>query len=136
MRVEVDLTEDLVVQADPALLQIVCENLLSNAAKYGRQGGRVRVWGQRSSGWVELHVWNEGDGVPVDKREELFQKFSRLHTGSYERGTGLGLFITREIVLKLGGRIWAESEYGQWADFVVTLPRPDMVLGEDAGNDE
>jgi len=120
-----------VVQADPALLQIVYENLLSNAAKYGRQGGTVRMTGRRINGWVELHTWNEGQGVSAERLEELFRKFSRLQPpGHQERGTGLGLYITREIVRKHGGEIRAESREGEWIDFIFTLPRHDMLLEE------
>lgn len=134
MQVEVDLPEDLLVSADPSLLQIVYENLLSNAAKYGHEGGLVRVSGSRINGWVELHVWNEGPGVPPEQLDQLFRKFSRLQPpGEQERGTGLGLFITREIVRKHGGDIRAEGRHEQWIDFVFTLPRPDVVLEEQIG---
>jgi len=134
MKVEVDLPEDTVVKADPSLLQTVFENLLSNAAKYGRQDGLVRVWGRRVDGKVELHVWNEGQGVPADQVEGVFRKFARLQRpGEQERGTGLGLFITREIVRKHDGDIHAESEFGQWIDFVFTLPRPDVLLEDRIG---
>jgi two-component system NtrC family sensor kinase len=134
MRVEVDLPEDLVVIADPSLLQIVFENLLSNAAKYGRREGLVRVWGRRLNGNVELHTWNEGQGVPPDQVDEMFRKFARLQRpGEQERGTGLGLFITREIVRKHEGDIRAESEYGKWIDFIFTLPRPDVLLEDRIG---
>ncbi|MCS6862191.1 MAG: HAMP domain-containing histidine kinase, partial [Abditibacteriales bacterium] len=125
MRVEVELPEDLMAAADPSLLQIVYANLLSNAVKYGREGGVIRLWGWRRDGWVELHVWNDGPGVPAERMGELFQKFSRLFLAGHQaRGTGLGLFITREIVRRHGGEIRAESEYGQWIDFVFTLPAP------------
>lgn len=134
MQVEVDLQEDLMVQADPSLLQIVYENLLNNAAKYGREGGRVCVSGQRRNGFAELRVWNDGPGVPVEQIPELFQKFSRLHPpGEQARGTGLGLFITREIIRRHGGDISARGEYGQWIEFVFTLPVPDALLEDDGG---
>jgi len=131
MTVEVNVPDDMVVQADPALLQIVYENLLSNAAKYGRQGGTVRMSGRRINGWVELHTWNEGQGVSDERIDELFRKFSRLQPpGHQERGTGLGLYITREIVRKHGGEVRAESREGEWIDFIFTLPRHDMLLEE------
>jgi len=134
MTVEVDLAEDLLVQADPSLLQIVFENLLSNAAKYGREGALVRIFGRRLNGFTELHVWNEGQGVPADQVDELFRKFSRLQAPrSQVRGTGLGLFITREIVRTHGGDIRAESEHGRWIDFIFSLPRPDAMLEERIG---
>lgn len=129
MQVEVDIPDDLTAQADPTLLQTVYENLLTNAIKYGRAGGLIRVSGSRRNGMVELHVWNEGQGVAPDQIGQLFGKFSRLHPpGELERGTGLGLFIDREIVRLHGGDIRAESDFGHWIDFVFTLPRPDEML--------
>lgn len=129
MRVEVDLPDDLITQGDPTLLQTVYENLISNAAKYGRPGGRIRLWGKPVNGMLEMHVWNEGQGVSEDRIGELFGKFSRLQPpGEEVRGSGLGLFIDREIVRKHGGEIWAQSEFGEWIDFVFTLPRPDEML--------
>ncbi len=134
MRVQVDLADDLVVQADPSLLQIVYENLLANAAKYGRREGLVRLWGRTVNAVVELHVWNEGPGVAPEQVDELFRKFTRLYPpGEQERGTGLGLFITREVLRKHGGDIRAESEPGQWVDFVFTLPRPDTLREDRIG---
>mgnify|MGYP000689971452 CR=1 FL=1 len=130
MQVEVDCQEDLIVQADPALLQIVWENLLGNAAKYGKQGGRVRVSGRRiEGGLAEFHVWNDGPGVPADQMGRLFEKFFRIPSRvEQERGTGLGLFLTREILRRHRGDIRAESEYGRWIDFIFTLPVPDALL--------
>lgn len=132
MKVQMELPDDLVVQADPSLLQIVYENLVSNAAKYGKEGGTVWFRGVPRNGFVELHVRNEGPGVPPDQLEELFRKFSRLQPpGEQVRGTGLGLYITREIVRTHGGDIWAEGEYGSWIDFVFTLPRPDVMESQE-----
>ena len=129
MQVEIALPADLVTQADPTLLQTVYENLLTNAAKYGRAGGTIKIWGKRLDGMLEMHVWNEGQGVAAEQLPELFGKFCRLAPpGEEARGTGLGLFIDREIVRRHGGEIHAESEYGQWIDFVFTLPRPDEML--------
>lgn len=70
-------------------------------------------------------MWNEGEGVPEDEIDKLFTKFTRLRSGEKireERGSGLGLFITREIIQKHGGKIWVESEEGKWANFIFTLP--------------
>lgn len=129
MRVEVDLPPELVTQADPTLLQTVFENLLTNAIKYGRRGGRIRIWGERTNGMLTMHVWNEGQGVTADQLDQLFGKFCRLAPpGEEARGTGLGLFIDREIVRRHGGEIHAASQPGEWIDFVFTLPRPDEML--------
>ena len=131
IRVQVEFQEDLFVQADPSLLQIVYENLLGNAAKYGRKGGVVRLSGQRGNGKADLHVWNDGPGVPSDQIDKLFKKFSRLQPPAeveQEMGTGLGLFITREIIRRHGGDIHAESVYNKWIDIVFELPVPDALL--------
>ncbi len=132
MKVDIEMTDDLLVQADPALLQIVYENLLSNAVKYGRPFGQIRIIGSRTNGKALLHVWNDGPGVPPDQIDKLFGKFVRLEPPSvHERGTGLGLFITRELIRRQGGDIHARSVHGEWIDFVFTLPVPDALLVDD-----
>jgi two-component system NtrC family sensor kinase len=135
MNVTIELAADVSVQADPTLLQIVFENLLGNAAKYGEEGGQVTVSGDRlADGWVELRVRNTGPGVPADQVRELFQKFARVsRPGELERGSGLGLYITREIVRKHGGDIEVRSQEGEWIEFVFTLPRPDVLQGQMLG---
>ncbi|MBM3500233.1 MAG: HAMP domain-containing protein, partial [Armatimonadetes bacterium] len=123
MQVEIALPDDLIVYGDASLLRIVYSNLINNAAKYGRDAGRVRVFGERRNGMVELHVWNDGPGVPEGKAGELFRKFSRIHAPTDEQpGTGLGLFITREVLHRHGGEIRVENAPGEWIDFVLTLP--------------
>jgi len=135
MHIELEMEEDLFVQADPSLLQIVYDNLVNNAIKYGREGGRVRITGAHRDGRAELHVWNDGPGVPLDRVGKLFGKFYRLQDPKEkERGTGLGLFIAREVVQRHGGEIHAVSEPGHWIDFVFTLPVPDALLPEETGH--
>ena len=125
MAVEVRIPPGMRVVADRDLLRIVYDNLLSNAIKYGKEGGRIVLEARESDDEVVLSVWNEGPGIPRDKLPLLFQKFSRLDVPSHakKRGTGLGLFICKEIVERHGGRIWAESEEGKWAKFSFTLPK-------------
>jgi len=128
MRVEIALPDDLPVWGDASLLKIVYSNLINNAAKYGRDDGVVRVSGERADGQTKLHVWNDGPGVPDGKAGELFRKFSRIHAPMDEQpGTGLGLFITREIIRRHGGEICVENSPGEWIDFVFTLPTADAA---------
>jgi two-component system NtrC family sensor kinase len=126
MALEMEVPEDLVVHADPDLLTIVLDNLIGNAAKYGREGGRIRVTAERDASAVHCSVWNEGDGIPADQLDRLFQKFSRLPGGKgpRQRGTGLGLFVTRQILELHGGHIGAQSEEGSWVRFFFDLPLP------------
>jgi len=124
MMIRNNIPAGLCVEADRDLLRIVYDNLLSNAVKYGREGGNVVLDAQESSDEVVLSVYNEGPGIPKDKMALLFKKFGRLDNPAFvgRTGTGLGLFICKEIVEKHGGRIWVESEEGKWAKFIFTLP--------------
>ncbi|MDP3038862.1 MAG: cache domain-containing protein, partial [Deltaproteobacteria bacterium] len=111
--------------ADPILLHIVFSNLVGNALKYGREGGKIWCGVREAPEELLFYIKNEGRGIPADKLNKLFEKFSRLE-GELEhrqRGTGLGLFNAKVIVEKHGGRIWAESEEGAWANFLFTLPK-------------
>ncbi len=115
----------VLVKADLNMLREVFENLISNAIKYGRDGGNVALRATPRDGLVEFSVWNDGEGIPEDRRGQLFQKFSRIEGGkaAKQKGTGLGLFITKCIVDAHGGAISARSQPGEWAEFIFTLPR-------------
>ena len=113
------------VKADPDLLKIIIENLLTNAIKYGKDKGEIRIEaGENDKNW-QISVWNEGEGIPSDEFPHLFSRFTRLKTekSKREKGSGLGLFITKEMVEKQGGRIWVESKEGQWTRFSFILPK-------------
>ncbi len=126
MRIVCDIPEDLVGTCDRDQIACVFQNLLSNAIKYGREQGEIRIGTEQDSrtGLRRFNVWNEGIGFDRDAAAKLFQKFFRLGAAaaSTKPGTGLGLFVARKIVERHGGRLWAESEPGQWANFVFTLP--------------
>lgn len=122
VRIENRLPSSIPMRGDPSLLKIVCKNLLDNALKYGRKGGRIALDCSRNGRELRLEVWNEGEGQSPEKLSRLFEKFVHFGTqGDGSRGTGLGLFITREIIQKHGGRIWAESKEGEWMRFVFVL---------------
>ena len=125
MHVENHVGEGITFQADPSLLRIVLDNLLTNAVKYGRPGGRIEVATAQTSDAVQLSVTNEGEGISPEDLPRLFGKFVRLDQPSARsrKGTGLGLFICHEIIEKHGGRIWAESQFGQWARFTFAIPK-------------
>jgi K+-sensing histidine kinase KdpD len=68
-------------------------------------------------------VWNEGKGLTSDKLQRVFEKFVRFESEKeVSRSTGLGLFITKDIINKHGGTVWAESQEGKWINFIFTLP--------------
>jgi two-component system phosphate regulon sensor histidine kinase PhoR len=117
--------EDLEAWADGDRLQQVLFNLLDNAIKYGHQGGKVEVTGQRlEQGMIRLSVADDGPGVPPESRERIFERFYRVDKARSREagGTGLGLAIVKHIVQCHGGRAWVESELGRGSTFHVTLP--------------
>lgn len=125
-----------VVECDPELLLVVMVNLLGNAAKYGREGGEIRVSAAVAGGALRVSVRNEGPGFPESQRGRLFRRFSRLQTPELlkPKGTGVGLYTCWRIVNLHGGKIRADSQVGEWAEFSFTIPQPlPAAKGEGAG---
>lgn len=124
LRMVVDVEDGLTAHADPGMLREVFDNLISNAIKYSRRETVVEILGRREGAGTVFRVRNEGEGIPADQRETIFEKFSRLerHARSDHRGTGLGLFIVRHIIQAHGGRITVDSEPGAWTEFRFNLP--------------
>ena len=122
--IENALPETFSIKADPVLLQIAFRNLISNAIKYGRRLGKIRIGFVREEKNFRFEVWNDGNGLSPDKTACLFGKFVRFNQEiDTARSAGLGLFITKEIITKHGGKIWVESEEGSWINFIFTLPK-------------
>ena len=105
-------------------MRIGLGNLLSNAAKYGRESGQARLQAAVDGGQLTVCVWNEGPGFSQEDRKLLFGKFSRLRNPNTrdKRGSGLGLYLCKQVVDLHGGQAWAESEPGQWARFCFRVP--------------
>jgi two-component system, OmpR family, phosphate regulon sensor histidine kinase PhoR len=106
-------------------LQQVLVNLLDNAVKYSPSGGRVVLRVEDGAKSVRLSVADEGVGIPPAEQQRVFEKFYRLDNQLTRAGggTGLGLYITRELVRRMGGTIGVRSEPGAGSTFTVELPR-------------
>ncbi|CAN5847280.1 hypothetical protein BH23CHL8_BH23CHL8_28430 [soil metagenome] len=116
-------TSETLVEAQPTWLERVIANLVSNASKYSRPGGDVRVVIERGDGEVDLRVLDEGPGLDEEDLRRVFEPFYRA-PGSEHRapGTGLGLAISKRIIESLGGRIWADSLPAGGSEFGFALP--------------
>ena len=126
-RVELRLPSDLpMVKLDFVLFEQVMFNLLDNAAKYSPSGTLVTLEAARMDGEIRLQVMDEGEGIPADDLERIFDKFYRVHATDRRRaGTGLGLAVCRGFVEAMGGRITAGNRGDRpGAVFSVTLPVP------------
>jgi PAS domain S-box-containing protein len=116
---------DLAVRADAERAVQIVANLLDNAVKYSPEGSAIDAWWQAEGQVAVLRVRNRGAGVPVQHRERLFTRFGKI-PGSPIRagrvGTGLGLFVSRELARAMGGDLELESTGEEGSVFRLTLP--------------
>jgi two-component system phosphate regulon sensor histidine kinase PhoR len=116
------------VTADRDKVRQVLVNLIENAIKYSPDGGRVEIGlearGSSSPESVVFYVKDEGLGIPQEEQARIFEKFYRLDPQMTRGvgGTGLGLYICSELVSRMGGRIWVESQEGEGSTFLLELP--------------
>ncbi|NMO16505.1 PAS domain-containing protein [Pyxidicoccus fallax] len=116
--------QPVLVRADPYRLEQVIANLVENAFKYSPDGGTIRVELRQRGELAMLSVADPGIGIPPDQQKLLFDRYFRARNVSSRSygGLGLGLYISRDIVERHGGRIWVESEVGRGSTFHVALP--------------
>ena len=112
------------VYADQDLVYQVVYNILDNAIKFTPEGGYIRFSVKKSGGMVTVSIRNSGQGIGADALPFVFERFYKedKSRGLNARGSGLGLHICKILVGLSGGKIWAESEEGQWCQFNFTLP--------------
>ena len=132
MTLTTDIDPGITLSADPVRLLQAIDNLVSNAVKYTPPGGMVVLTLRRRADDAVLDVLDTGIGIGSDDMDGLFTKFFRARnaTALAIQGVGLGLTITRDIVLSHGGTITAESHEGIGTTMRVILPL--SSLGEDA----
>jgi two-component system sensor histidine kinase VicK len=112
------------VAADAEQLRQVLDNVIENAVKYSPNGGRVSVRLAPAGTHLRFAVADRGLGIPTAERSRIFEKFYRLDPGMSRGigGTGLGLYICRELVRRVDGRIWVEPNGDQGSIFYVDIP--------------
>ena len=120
------------VAADRDRVRQVLVNLVENAIKYSPDGGLVQVGVQPSEGTVTFHVRDEGLGIPVDEQGRIFEKFYRLDPELLRGvgGTGLGLYISRELAGRMQGSIWVDANAAGGSTFYFELPLAETVVQE------
>ncbi len=108
--------------SDSERLKEVFSNLLSNAIKYNKAHGSVEVNVRQEADFLEASVKDTGVGISEEDVEHLFGKFWRAPEHRNIEGTGLGLWITKQLIERMGGKIWAESKKGEGSTFFIRLP--------------
>jgi len=110
------------VEANRERLEQVITNLLSNAIKFSRNGGEVLVRGEVRGDEVVVQVVDHGIGVAEEVKPHLFERFFRAEDSARISGTGLGLYISKQIIEAHGGRIWIDSQKGEGTSVSFALP--------------
>ena len=128
---EKDITLELVtpktmipVHADELRLSQIMVNLLGNACKYSPSGSSIWVVAQEAGQFVRIDVIDNGFGISAEDQVNLFSQFHRASNPSAQAvsGTGLGLYVTKQLVEAHGGKIWVQSQEGKGSTFSLTLP--------------
>lgn len=122
---QVEVTEDpLAIHSDSLLVREVLANILSNAIKYTPVGGSVVIRLREKGSQVLISVQDTGYGIPAASQQYIFTKFFRADNiiSQDVSGTGLGLYLTRNIVENLQGELWFESSEGEGTTFHISLP--------------
>ncbi|WP_137940109.1 ATP-binding protein [Chitinivorax sp. B] len=120
----VDISEDMTAPADARMLQVVLENLVSNALKFTRQclHPHLTIGTQVIDDEPVFFVADNGAGFDMQWAQRLFTPFQRLHADNEFEGTGIGLATVKRVITRHGGRIWADAAVGKGATFYFTLP--------------
>ncbi|HEY2940582.1 MAG TPA: ATP-binding protein [Gaiellaceae bacterium] len=123
------------VRGDAERTRQVLANLLDNAIKYSPDGGRIEVTVDADNRHVSFAIRDEGLGIPLGEQERIFDKFYRLDPDQRRGigGSGLGLYICRELVRSMNGRIHVESDPGQGALFTFELPVAEPITAAAPG---
>jgi signal transduction histidine kinase len=116
---------ELYVYADKNMVYTILRNLISNAIKFTKNGGKIDIYAETGSSEVTITVSDNGIGIESDMIAKIFD-ISEAHTTqgtANEEGTGLGLLLCKEFVEKHGGKIWVESKTGKGSNFKFTLQK-------------
>lgn len=124
LEIIVETPENCTITTDRAALRTILDNLVSNAIRYARPSGEVRLSARKDGNSVSLGVTDNGIGISPEHQERIFERFYRIDSARSRElgGTGLGLAIVKHTVGALGGRIDLNSKPGLGSTFTVTLP--------------
>ena len=113
------------IVADIDKVDQILTNLMNNAVKYSPQGGKIEITGKKVDGGIQIGISDEGIGIPKEHLAKIFDRFHRIDNRDTRKagGTGIGLYIVKNLVEAHGGRVWAESEVGKGSKFIFELPK-------------
>ena len=121
IELETDFDESIILNSDEQLLDIVFNNLLSNALKFTDNGGTVRICAKQENDYALISVADSGCGMTESEMKHIFEKFYQADTSHATKGNGLGLALTNRIINLLDGSIEVKSEIGKGSQFTVRI---------------
>jgi len=123
------------IEADKEKLSLILQLLLDNAVKFSKtEGGIIKITAEKTGNMAQFSISDNGIGIKEENIEKLFQVFQQLDSGISRKyqGTGLGLSISKKLVELHGGKIWAQSKYGEGSTFIFQIPivnkKSDVIL--------
>jgi PAS domain S-box-containing protein len=122
-QLDISVPKQVAINIDPRLLKYVLVNLISNAAKYSGENGKIELVCSVTEEMIKLSVKDNGYGIPVDEQPNIFDLFYRATNASTEKGTGLGLNLVKKYVELMKGEISFQSEPGKGSVFYVSIPQ-------------
>ncbi len=122
-----NIKDDAAAFADTMMIESVIQNLLTNAVKFTRQGGKIELFAERHDGYAQITVKDNGIGINEERINKLFNLQENITTRGTEdeKGSGLGLILCKDFIEKNRGKIWIESETDKGTSVHFTLPLPD-----------
>lgn len=120
---QLNRSDNIFVLADAIRLKQILLNLLDNAIKYNREGGKVTIFSHLDGNEQVIHIVDTGEGITADEYQKVFVPFYRI-VGTQEEGTGIGLSLVKQLVHQMDGKISVTSQKGIGSDFSFSLPLP------------
>ncbi len=136
MTVETELARGVSVTGDEAMIIRVILNLMDNAVKYGREGGKVTLSLAAENGYAVCSVKDDGMGISEDDLERIWERFYRVDSSRSEEGSGLGLSMVDALVKAHGGKTAVASRLGEGSCFTVFLPINEMEMTEERRHED
>jgi signal transduction histidine kinase len=129
LEVEDDVESVLWITGEKRFISLILQNLLENARKYNRAGGRIRIASRREGEWAVVAIGNTGAPIPPSSQEHIFERFHRGTVGENVPGHGIGLNLARELARLHGGSLLLSSSDGDWTEFELRLRLADGAAG-------